>query len=394
MTHDEDIEMEPPAQPRARSGGRLVIAGIVGACALGAGLGLWARPAAHERQFAVAPKEEAKPETLPTRMLEIVIDDTPAPIGALMDVMPAGVGSEFTPPASPIPVQPLAPRPSPTGLMRVDTQVVTVEPPPVVKPVLQVVEAQPEPPKPVVVVAKPKPKPQAPSKAQAKPKPDTKVAVRKAPKAEPKKLAKAEPKPKKVEKAKLAKAETKPRKAEKAEGAKPSRLVRLARAVKAAPAKVEKKIERKIAKAEKPKESRKAKLARIKAEKRQVEMAKAQARKLQLIKAEARKPKKKIEARGTGPMRVARANPCALSDPGEAVVCADPRLASRDRQMQVAYRNAESAGVPASALRRQQQRWVAARAAAAREAPWAVEDVYQARIAELNDLAREGDGSY
>src|SRR5688572_19030096 len=105
MAHDEDIEIEPQPSParddseiepraaRARSGGRLVIAGVVGACALGMGLGLWARPAAHERQFAPPPKVQAEPEPEVARGLEIVIDDTPAPIGALMDVMPAGVAA-------------------------------------------------------------------------------------------------------------------------------------------------------------------------------------------------------------------------------------------------------------------------------------------------------------
>jgi len=88
-------------------------------------------------------------------------------------------------------------------------------------------------------------------------------------------------------------------------------------------------------------------------------------------------------------VRVAKAEPCASPDPGEAMVCGDRRLAARDRQLQQAYRNAEAAGVPASALRRQQARWVQARAAAARDAPWAVEDVYVARISELNDLSRD-----
>ena len=44
-------------------------------------------------------------------------------------------------------------------------------------------------------------------------------------------------------------------------------------------------------------------------------------------------------------------------------------------------------------LQRQQQRWLAARAAAASEAPWAVHDVYLARIAELNGMAREAGGN-
>lgn len=88
-------------------------------------------------------------------------------------------------------------------------------------------------------------------------------------------------------------------------------------------------------------------------------------------------------------MRLAKAAPCASPDPGEALVCADPRLGQRDRQLQRAFRDAEAAGVPAAALRRQQERWRQARAAAARDGSWAVEDVYVARIAELNDLARD-----
>ena len=55
-------------------------------------------------------------------------------------------------------------------------------------------------------------------------------------------------------------------------------------------------------------------------------------------------------------------------------------------------RRARAAGVPDGQLQAQQQRWLAARATAAREAPWAVRDVYLARIAELNGQAREAHG--
>jgi uncharacterized protein len=73
-------------------------------------------------------------------------------------------------------------------------------------------------------------------------------------------------------------------------------------------------------------------------------------------------------------MRVARAEP--------------DRLALREQQLQQAYRNAEAAGVSTAELRRRQERWALLRAATARDAPWAVEDVYEARISELNDLRR------
>jgi colicin import membrane protein len=67
----------------------------------------------------------------------------------------------------------------------------------------------------------------------------------------------------------------------------------------------------------------------------------------------------------------------------------DPGLGAAERQLNRAYQDARAAGVPDAQLQRQQQRWLAARQAAAREAPWAVHDVYLARIAELNGQARE-----
>ena len=84
-----------------------------------------------------------------------------------------------------------------------------------------------------------------------------------------------------------------------------------------------------------------------------------------------------------------RPSRCASDDPGAALACADPSLGAAERQLTRAYRAAEAAGVPAATLRRQQQRWLAARAAAARDAPWAVHDVYVARIAELQDQTRQ-----
>jgi uncharacterized protein len=80
---------------------------------------------------------------------------------------------------------------------------------------------------------------------------------------------------------------------------------------------------------------------------------------------------------------------CAARDAGQAGGCADPSLGSAERQLTRAYQDARAAGVPDAQLQHQQQRWLAARSAAAREAPWAVHDVYIARIAELNGQARE-----
>jgi hypothetical protein len=96
-------------------------------------------------------------------------------------------------------------------------------------------------------------------------------------------------------------------------------------------------------------------------------------------------------AHASGLMQVSTPR-CASPDPGEAVVCADPSLGAADRQMARAYQGARAAGVSDAQLQHQQQRWLAARSAAAREAPWAVHDVYLARIAELNGLAKEAHG--
>ncbi len=317
MTH-EPPSLAPLVEPpdrRPGGRGRIVLAGVFCACAAGVGLGLWARPAPEPR---VAAKAAPAP---PAPILQIVVDDTPAPIGAPMEVLPADVGppKPFSAPG----LEPAAPRRPAYGLVRVDAP----------------------------VAAEPAPKPVAPPKVE-KPK------VEKPKLAKPKAVKVQAPKPK-AERPKLVKV-----KAVKSAAPKP-------KAVKATPAK--------------PKV---AKVARV-------EKAGTPPRRLAppppALKPPPRKspPKAAPAPRGEGPMRVARATPCASADPGEAMVCADRRLGARERQLQRAWRDAEAAGVPASALNRQHARWLQARAAAAREAPWAVEDVYVARISELNDLTRD-----
>jgi len=71
----------------------------------------------------------------------------------------------------------------------------------------------------------------------------------------------------------------------------------------------------------------------------------------------------------------------------EEVVCGDPRLAAADRRLRQAYDRALEAGASPRRLDRQQGRWLAAREDAARDDPRAVADVYEARIAELEDMA-------
>lgn len=353
----EDLQLEP-REPRPPGHGRLVLAGVVGACVLGGGLGLWARPTSPldlERATEPQPREVAGPRPA----LQIVVDDEPAPLGQPLEVLPPEIVAPAAPFLAPAAA---APRPAASGLMKVDVPA-AAEPLPVVK-----LEPPPK--------AEARSKPEARTvKAKAE---KAKVVRERTPKAEKAKLAKAK-KPEKAKAAKLAKAEARPTKAK--------APAKVAKAVKAAPkavvakAKAKARKERKIELAEagpkvgKPKATKAKPPAKL-TRKPKVEKARAPA---------ARKP----VPRGEGPMRVARAKPCASDDPGEAMVCSDSRLGARERQLQQAYRNAEAAGVPASALRRQQTRWLQARAAAAREAPWAVEDAYVARISELHDLTRD-----
>src|SRR5689334_3632805 len=89
MALDND---ESPPSPR-RSNRFLLIAGVAGACALGAGAGLWARPADVERDPTLA---LARPPEPPKRTgrLQIVLDDSPAPIGKPIEVLPGTAGMQ------------------------------------------------------------------------------------------------------------------------------------------------------------------------------------------------------------------------------------------------------------------------------------------------------------
>jgi len=374
MTQDDfdDRQLEIPArEPRRPAGhGRLVAAGVVGALTLGVGLGLWARPAPPP-QAQPAGKPVA-PEDAPRPALQIVMDDTPAPIGPLLEVLPGEAAEDHTPStAAPAAVpEPVAPRRPAAGLMKVDAVVAAA---PLLVPAVRVEEkSRPK--------AEPKPEPK-PTRTETLKAEKARTDKARAEVARIERLKVAEAKAKKAEKAqkakavKLAKAEPRKAKAEKAE---PKRLAKLVKAVKAAP---------KTLKAEVAKKKATIQMAKVSPAKKPA-VQKASTRPAPKP-AKAPAPPRKPILRGEGPMRVARNDVCASPDPGEAAVCADRGLTARDRQMQQAYRNAEAAGVPASALRRQQTRWLQARAAAAREAPWAVEDVYTARISELNDLTRD-----
>lgn len=381
----EELPSDLPAS-KPPGHGRLVAAGVVGAMALGAGMGLWARPAppAPPHTGAMAPEDAPRPA------LQIIVDDSPAPFGPLLEVLPGeGPGGRETAPPARAPEM-VAPRRAAAGLMKVDA-VVAAEP--LLVPAVKV-EAKPEPrtakapEKPKAHAARAEPRPEklkvAAGKATIEKARADRARLAKAAEARAEKLAKAErierAKADKARAVKLAQAEAKAEKAAKAR-AETRRLASLVKAAKAATrtSKVEVvKSKAQLAKA------RDAKVAKVEKASTRTVAAKVVAKTPSARPA----PRKPVPV-GGGPMRVARNEGCASSDPGAAVVCADRRLGARDRQLQQAYRNAEAAGVPASSLQRQQARWLQARAAAAREAPWAVEDVYEARISELNDLTRD-----
>jgi hypothetical protein len=431
----EDLLTGAPLVTPSRAGGKgMLLAGVVGACALGVGAGLWARPQADERRLpagAVA-KPAAAAAKAADRTLQIVVDDKPAPIGAPIEVLPATAARGGWRPDAAEDAAPLAPLRPPTGLVRVQA----------VEPIE--VEAAPQ------TAARPAPKPvepvarvvRAPPKAASDPEPKTVRAETtpvKARKAEPAaKLAKSAAAPK----AKLAAAEQKAerlaRKLAKTAPAKvkqaaDSSKIRLAEARKAREAKAAEaaRIEaarrdkaRKIELARAAKAAERARVETARAEKARVAKARlekvraetARAEKARLAKASAERARaekarlqqaalKKAAAKPAAPAprlpKPTRDNPlrkassrCASADPGAALVCADASLGAADRQLSRAYQQAEAAGVSAARLARQQERWLAARAQAAREAPWAVRDVYEARIAELNDMTRDARREY
>jgi hypothetical protein len=288
----------------------VVLAGVVAAAVLGVGLGLWARPAPE-------PPPQPRPPTpavaAPEPRLQIVVDDTPAPIGVPLEVLPPDmIAAAGTSRARAAPVDALPP----------------------------------------MAPARPAPAVQRLVKASATPAPvDADRSASRSPSAKPKASRTGTLKASRSGSSQAKTGQATPPKARIDAKAQPTKLAK-AKAAKAQQAKSP------AAKSRKPAQQAEARTARS-------------------------KPKPKPEASparrlpGEASTRVARADP------------PDRRLEVRERQLQRAYAQAEAAGVSAQTLRRQQARWVEARNAAEREAPWAVEDVYLARISELHDLTRD-----
>jgi hypothetical protein len=465
-------ELRAPPPPPRRRGRGVLFAGVAGACVLGAGLGLWARPGMSERQLALSPPTPPAP-TGPVRMLQVVVDNRPAPLGAPMQVLPATdakPASAMPPPVFTAPVRPpeafvrppVAPAPAPV-------QVASAEPPPrpfaaaKLAPMIAAAMAAPKmlitrleaPKPPPILLAKADPlhradADHAAARAAARKAAREEAAAEKAEAAKAAREAAAETRLADLKAAQAKAAEVKATqvkaarielaKAEAAKTAKADRLAKLAQAQSLARSQAKAEAIR-LAKAEAKgrAEARTEALAEAKSEaQKQIRLASLVRTLKRVIPHDARpqpapvrtakldrkhsKPGQRHEAvieraslknhkaahiaeppirahaapvvpppRPSGLMKVS-APRCAQHDPGEALVCADPNLGAADRQLTRAYQGARAAGVPDAQLLRQQQRWLAARTAAAREAPWAVHDVYMARIAELNGQAREAHG--
>lgn len=368
--HHQDF---PPAA-RRRGGGAILFAGVAAACVLGAGLGLWARPSMDERQAAV--RLAGAPAKV-VRQLQIVVGDGPAPLGAPIEVLSA----------APVPAAP------PRGLVRVET----LSPPPALASPGPAVKAAAAPrPRarlapPKLQVAKARPVAASPAKPSRK----VELARAEAAKAVTRKLDVARAQARlaaRQEQLRLAKAEARGRAEARAE----AKAEALAQARAAA---VRARVQ--LAKLARP--AAHAAPAKAKARARQSELARVdrkaaprRAPPVQHVAVKARKAPRAAEPAYRRPPAPIAPQPrpdglMKVSAPrcGGAHPCADPALGAAERQLARAYQGARAAGVPDAQLQRRQQRWLAARSAAAREAPWAVRDVYLARIAELNGMARD-----
>jgi hypothetical protein len=391
----------PRAKPRM-AGRSVLFLGVAGACAMGVGLGLWARPAMTERRASAPPPADLAKAPPVEHRLQILVDDQAVPVRPPLEVMPARAGPAPTIPApKQLPWAERAPIAPSQGLMKVQA---LAEPEPT--PAAPTPKAAPR------TVARPKLAPL--TVALLAPKPVTPKA--KAPPPAPVRLAKAAPDPKvtakahKLELAQAAAAKAAARKLQLAQTARAAKAahqqqVELAKAE--ARGRAEARAEAKIlAVAQARDDARKRarlvamahafqKLLPHQARPAPVEVARADRKHVPKARHEPRVERASLKTRrpaprlATPPPMRAHAVQAPPARPSGLMKVSDPGLGAAERQLNRAYQDARAAGVPAAELQRQQQHWLAARSAAAREAPWAVHDVYLARIAELNGQARE-----
>jgi hypothetical protein len=432
MVQDETDIDETPGRRRRTGPGAVLLAGFACAGLLGAGLGLWARPELSERGPAPA-EPAAQQAAAPQRRLQIVFDDAPAAIGPPLQVMdpqpaaaspvarPEGLLRVGAPPRvdarpAPEPVRPaMTAEPSAHALLgsarawllEVAAVAQRRGPPPEPAPTAQVERpaARPRPARTRAEVGAharaeapreerahaQKALPQAPLAREARNRRARDAALAQAraedrARAEARRTERLRAEKARIERASVEKARVEKARVEQANVEEASvekiRAERRAEARAARARKVERLAQARAGAAASARR-RKARLAVLAQARPKAEIRPARAPRAAPAPA---RPAKTIRADGS--LRLASAPRCAANDPGAALACADPVVGAAERRMNRAYREAEAAGVPEAELRRQQARWLAARAAAARDAPWAVRDVYQARIAELVDEAR------
>ncbi|HEY2357580.1 MAG TPA: hypothetical protein VGH86_09025, partial [Phenylobacterium sp.] len=76
MTTDSfDSSGSRPAKRRGRAAPPILLAGVAGACVMGVGVGLWARPTTSERGMRAVAPEPAFKAPAPPHRLQIVVDD-------------------------------------------------------------------------------------------------------------------------------------------------------------------------------------------------------------------------------------------------------------------------------------------------------------------------------
>jgi uncharacterized protein YecT (DUF1311 family) len=98
----------------------------------------------------------------------------------------------------------------------------------------------------------------------------------------------------------------------------------------------------------------------------------------------------KTAARNTATRSPATVGGCKAGGSRALVtLCADPAIAAADNEMRGAFQRALKSGAPATALRAEQDDWLAVREDAARRSPGDLANAYQQRIEELNAIADE-----
>lgn len=412
--------------PRFGPGARtLIVAGMVGACAMGAGAGTWARPDLSDLKQAEV--EDKAPRATPAHarpVLQIVDADLMPPPSERLEVLPAWIDVPIPTVVEPGPLRkvvleeppPKAPLTEPARPVkaRLEKHKAKIEPRSETRKTerSKAEKAQPEP---KLVKAKAeRAKDDRAKDEEAKPE---------RPRGEKAKLDRTTPEKPKLRKAKAEKAQSDKPKLLKAKGEKPEktkaeisrktvadrteepRLIkakvekpapkRIAKTKADAPAKIEtsapSKLRQAIAKLKPVSKPKDTLVAASPAKPNKVEKVQQELAELSALPVE--KPKPMVAARARPEPKSAPEKPrCHAGSRAEALLCENPQLAAADRRLARAYREAAEAGAPEWRLRRQQNRWLAARERAAEEAPWAVAEVYDARIAELEDeaaLARE-----